>query len=119
MKSFAIAALAAVALFAAGCAQAPKQAAPAAAPREMNVEVTDAGFVPHDTVIGKGEAVTLVITRKTEQTCATDVMFPRLGLRYDLPMDQAVRVAIPAGAVMDTMYYACGMNMITGMITAK
>ena len=94
-------------------------ATPAAGSREIAVAVTDRGFEPAQPEIKPGEAVTLVITRKTEQTCATDVMFPRMGKHVDLPLNQAVRVDIPAGTVQDTLYFACGMNMITGQVTAK
>jgi plastocyanin domain-containing protein len=120
--------LVAVAALAAGCggsgssgtsgSTATDQPASAGS-REIAVAVTDRGFEPAQPEIKPGEAVTLVITRKTEQTCATDVMFPRLDKHVDLPLNQAVRVDIPAGTVQDTLYFACGMNMITGQVTAK
>ena len=88
-------------------------------PREIQIAVTDKGFVPAQPAIHKGEAVTLVITRKTDFTCATNVMFPRLAKMVDLPLNQAVRVDIPAGTVQDTLYFACGMNMIAGQVTAR
>jgi plastocyanin domain-containing protein len=92
---------------------------PSTGVREIPVTVTDQGFEPARPKIEKGEAVTLVITRKTDQTCATDVMFPRLNLHVDLPLNQPVRVDIPSGAVQDTLYFACGMNMVSGEVEAK
>ena len=83
-------------------------------PRVIEIAVTDEGFDPPDPEVRRGEAVTLAITRKTERTCAVDAIFPRLGKHVDLPMNQTVRVDIPAGAVTDTLYFACGMNMIPG-----
>lgn len=86
---------------------------------EIAVAVTDKGFEPSQPQIERGEAVTLVFTRTTDQTCATDVMFPRLGMKVQLPLNEAVRVEIPAGAVEDTLYFACGMNMVSGQIVAQ
>jgi len=91
----------------------------AARGHDIQVAVTDKGFEPSQPAIERGEAVTLVFTRKTDQTCATDVMFPRLGLKVQLPLNEPVRVDIPAGAVEDTLYFACGMNMISGQIVAR
>jgi plastocyanin domain-containing protein len=87
--------------------------------REITIAVTDRGFEPARAVIRRGEAVTLVITRKTDQTCATEVMFPRLNKRLPLPLNRPVRVEIPAGVVKDTLNYACGMNMLAGTIVAE
>ena len=91
------------------------------APRghDIAVAITDRGFEPSQPQVERGEAVTLVFTRKTAQTCATDVMFPRLGMKVQLPLNEPVRVDIPAGAVEDTLYFACGMNMVSGQIVAK
>ena len=88
-------------------------------PRVIEIAVTDEGFDPPDPEVRRGEAVTLAITRKTDRTCAVDAIFPRLGKHVDLPMNQTVRVDIPAGAVTDTLYFACGMNMIRGMVRAR
>lgn len=112
------------ALALAGCGGGAQQATsdsaqPAAPAAEVAIQITDRGFEPARPVVKKGQPVTLVFTRTTDQTCATDVMFPRLGTHFDLPMNQAVRVELPAGSVQDTMYFACGMNMITGMVTAE
>ena len=76
-------------------------------------------FDPREPEVRRGEAVTLAITRKTDRTCAVDAIFPRLGKHVDLPMNQTVRVDIPAGAVTDTLYFACGMNMVRGMVRAR
>jgi plastocyanin domain-containing protein len=98
---------------------AATESAPPPASGEVAIQITDRGFEPARPAVRKGEPVTLVFTRTTEQTCATDVMFPRLGTHYDLPMNTPVRVEIPAGAVQDTLYFACGMNMITGMVVGE
>ena len=104
----------AVALVLGSCQQ--KQTDPSS--REVHVDVTDAGFDPSDIQVPAGQAVTLVITRKTDQTCATEVVFPSLGQRHSLPLNQPVRIALPASAG-GTLSYQCGMNMLSGRITIQ
>ncbi len=94
-----------------------RQEAPAA-PREVQLTVTDRGFEPAQTVVKRGQFVTLVVTRKTDQTCATEIMIPRLNRREALPLDQPVRIEI-AGGVADTLNFACGMNMLAGTLVAE
>jgi len=98
--------------------RAAKQSAQQAGPLEIRLEVTDRGFVLAEAVIPKGQAVTLVVTRKTDQTCATEIVLPQSNQRHTLPLNQPVRIAIPAGA-QDTLNYVCGMNMLGGTIVAK
>jgi len=98
-----------------GCASGTKTSG---GPREVKIEVTDAGFVPATVEIPKSEAVTLVVTRKTDQTCATEMVFAANGEKHELPLNQPVRIELPAGQP-DTQTYACAMNMIKGEIVAK
>jgi plastocyanin domain-containing protein len=88
-------------------------------PLEFQLAVTDRGFEPALTVIPRGHAVTLVVTRKTDQTCAKDIVIPKLSERRELPLNRAVRIEIPAQADADTLNYACGMNMVAGAVVAK
>ena len=89
-----------------------------AAPQEVQLAVTDRGFAPARAVVPRGRALTLVVTRKTDQTCATEILIPALNVRRALPLNQAVRIDIPAG-VADTLNYICGMHMLGGTIAAK
>jgi len=82
------------------------------------ISVTDKGFEPAETQIPKGRPVTLVITRKTDQTCATEVVFASLNQRYALPLNQPVKIALapqPEGSIS----YVCGMNMVGGKIIVR
>ena len=90
---------------------------PALAPGEMKLEVTDAGFVPAVLEVPKGQAVTLVVTRKVE-TCATEMIFAGTTDKHDLPLNQTVRVELPADRA-DTLNYACAMDMIKGTVTIE
>jgi plastocyanin domain-containing protein len=87
-------------------------------PSEVQVSVTDNGFEPKSVVIKKGESAVLVITRKSENTCATDVVFTETGRKYDLPLNTPVRVDL-TGAGPGTIHYACGMDMEHGTVTIE
>lgn len=106
-----IALMFAVLALAAGCAAS-------SGPKEVQVQVTDDGFVPKSVEVAKGQPVTLVITRQVEATCATEAVFAKSGQKYDLPLHVAVRIPIPTDTA-DTLKYACGMDMYHGQVVVK
>jgi len=87
-------------------------------PGEMTIEVTDAGFVPPVVAVPQGRPYTLAVTRRTDTTCATEIVFDATGERYTLPMNQTVRISMPA-APAETLGYACGMGMLRGQVVVK
>ena len=87
-------------------------------PKEIQIAVTDAGFEPKSVTIRKGHAAVLVITRKTDRTCATEAVFAETGRKYDLPLDTAVRIDL-TGVTPGTLHYACGMDMYKGTVTIE
>src|SRR5216117_2363153 len=99
----------------AGCNRQQKSSA---ARGEVQLAVTDRGFEPPRAEVPRGQAFTLVITRKSEQTCAKEILIPALNERRPLPLNQAVRIDVPKG-VADTLNYICGMHMLGGTIAAK
>lgn len=111
LLAFALSTLAVVA----GCTRGQKSST---GPQEVQLAVTDGGFEPARAEVPRGQALTLVVTRKTDQTCATEIEIPALNLRRALPLNQAVRIEIPAG-VKDTLNYICGMHMMGGTIAAR
>ena len=90
----------------------------ASGPSEVQVSVTDNGFEPKAVTIKKGSAAVLVITRKSNNTCATEAVFAETGKKYDLPMNTPVRIDL-TGASPGTLHYACGMDMEHGTVTIE
>lgn len=86
--------------------------------REVQVTVTENGFEPGEVTVPSGQAITLVMTRKTDQTCATEVEFASLEKKYALPLDQPVRITLPAHQA-GTVSYQCGMHMLGGRIVFR
>ncbi len=87
-------------------------------PSQVKIEVTDDGFVPSVAYIPKGRPFTLLVTRRSDQTCATAMVFAKSRQKYELPLNETVRVDLPATSD-DTLKYACGMGMYGGTLVAK
>ena len=94
--------------------------APATSSR-VEIAVTEKGFEPGDVQVPAGKPVTLVFDRKTDQTCAKQVVVPMPnGTKIDkqLPLNTPVEVAATfptAGKIT----YACGMDMMKATITVQ
>lgn len=89
-----------------------------AKPQEVRIAVTEAGFVPNTVSVKKGVPIVLVVTRMTDQTCATQAFFPVINKTVDFPLNKPVRVALPARSA-GNLSYACGMGMLHGEIVVK
>lgn len=94
--------------------------APKDAPKEANkggqtvqMKVTDKGFEPAAVTVKKGEPVTLVITRTTEQTCATEIVIDDYGVNTKLPLNKAVTVTFTPKTAGD-LKYGCAMGKMIG-----
>lgn len=85
-----------------------KKAPPA--PGQIDITANDKGFQPSSVTVKKGARATLVFTRTTDDTCATEVVFPELSLKKDLPKDQPVAIPVPSDKEQ-TLTFQCGMGM--------
>ena len=103
----AIVAFAVLALVAWGCggsklAESPQAQGQAQAPvaasgaQEIHLAVTDAGFEPAQVTVAKDRPIVLTVVRKTDQTCAREIVFKEIDLKRDLPLNQEVRIELPA-----------------------
>ena len=92
--------------------------ASAAAPGTVEIAVTEDGFVPANAVVKQGGPVTLVVTRKTDKTCATEIVIKDYGINQPLPLGQPVKVTLTPRE-RGTIGYACAMDMIKGTLTVE
>jgi len=100
----------------AGCAREP--ARNAGAPDRFELAVTDSGFTPATVTVPAGRPVTLVVTRKTDATCAKEIVFPEQNIRKELPLNQPVEIALPASPKGE-IAYRCGMDMLGGKVSVQ
>lgn len=99
---------------------APVMAVAAASAKAQVVEltVTERGFEPNSVNVKPGDSVTLKITRKTDATCATTINIPAKKIKKDLPLNQTVMVDLGV-LTKGEIRFACGMDMISGVLSIK
>jgi len=83
--------------------------------RTVAITVTDNGFEPSKVKASKGEKVRLVVTRMTDHTCAKEIVIKEHGINQALPLEKAVTVEFTPRKSGE-IRYACGMNMISGVV---
>ena len=100
-----------------------EEAKPAAATAQSpyEIDVTEKGFEPGDLAVPAGKPVTLVFDRKTDQTCAKQIVLDAGDgnkIQKDLPLNTPVEIAttFPKAGKLS---YACGMDMMKGTITVQ
>ena len=76
------------------------------------------GFSPSAVEVKKGEHLELVFTRTTEDTCATEVVFPELAIKKDLPLKAQVSIVVPTGDAR-TLTFQCGMGMYKSKVVVQ
>jgi RND family efflux transporter MFP subunit len=85
-----------------------------AAPARVRVLVDSQGFQPSRVHLPAGQRTEITFVRTSEQTCATEVVFPQLEIRRPLPLDTPVVVQVPPQA-SGVLSFICGMDMIRGV----
>jgi plastocyanin domain-containing protein len=81
----------------------------------VNLDVTAKGFVPAKIEVTAGRPVKLVVTRKTDQTCAKDIVIKDFNISKPLPLNRPVEVTFTPSK-SGHIRYACAMDMIAGVI---
>lgn len=82
----------------------------AAAPGAIAITADEKGFAPSSVTVKKGAPATLVFTRTSDDTCATEVVFPQLDVKKDLPKGKPVAISVPTDKAQ-TLTFQCGMGM--------
>lgn len=86
-------------------------------PKKVEIEITEKGFSPSSIEVAASVPLELVFTRRTDKTCATEVVLPAQKIKKALPLNQPVSVALTPEK--DDVTFACGMNMLKGKLVIK
>lgn len=86
--------------------------------RTVEMAVTENGFEPSKVKVNRGEKVRLVVTRKTDSTCATEIVIEDQGVNAELPLGKAVAVEFTPKK-SGQIRYACGMGHVSGVLFVK
>lgn len=84
----------------------------------FDIAVTETGFVPSSIDVTAGTRVTLNFKRKTDNTCATQIVVPSMKVKKDLPLNKTVSVEL-GRLSKGEVRFACGMKMVSGVVVAK
>lgn len=88
-------------------------------PRAIKIEVTKKGFEPKSIDVKPGSNVVLKVTRKTDSTCAKKIKIPSKNITIDLKELDKEYSAELGKLEKGEVRFACGMDMITGIINVK
>jgi plastocyanin domain-containing protein len=96
-----------------GCSSAD-----AAREQRVRISVTEKGFVPAVVTVQAGRPVMLLVTRRTDRTCATELVLKAHGINEKLPLGKTVVIRFTPERT-GTLDYACGMGMYRGKIVVR
>jgi plastocyanin domain-containing protein len=96
-------------------ATAPDATLPA---RTIKLTVTKKGFQPGTIKVKKGQPLHLLVTRKTDQTCATEIEIEDTKISQDLPLNKEVAVDFTPTKTGE-IHYACSMGMVSGVLLVE
>jgi RND family efflux transporter MFP subunit len=82
------------------------------------IAVTEKGFEPDKVSLRAGAPAQLTFVRTTDKTCGTEVVFPSLNVKRTLPLNEAVVIEFTPSKTGD-IAFACGMNMLKGVIVVR
>ena len=86
---------------------------------KIAMTVTEEGFLPSRVPAKKGHPITLSITRKTDQTCAREIVFEGQDGKTKLPLDKTVDVTYTPKASGE-LKFGCAMGMmVSGVLTVS
>jgi plastocyanin domain-containing protein len=84
----------------------------------VKITVTRNGYEPSTVVATAGKPLTLVVTRTTDETCATEFFLPEENLNVPLPLNQPVTITFTPRQA-GKLRYSCAMRMFFGTIDVR
>jgi plastocyanin domain-containing protein len=87
-------------------------------PDAVRIQISERGYDPAKIEIPANRPLTLAFTRDATPNCGSEVVFPSLGIRKQLPVGETVLVELPAQPAGE-LAFGCGMGMYRGMIVVR
>jgi plastocyanin domain-containing protein len=84
----------------------------------LRITVTKNGYEPWRIEARQGIPLTLVVTRTTDETCATELVLPEYGIDRKLPLHEPVTITFTPTR-SGTLRYSCAMKMFQGQIDVR
>jgi hypothetical protein len=93
-------------------------AGPATDPQTAKIAVTEKGYEPDKVTLRAGVPARLTVVRTTDKTCGTEIVFPALNIKRALPLNEPVVIEFTPAKTGD-IAFACGMNMLKGVVVVR
>jgi plastocyanin domain-containing protein len=101
------------------CSKTPTVAEGAPTGGDSPIIVADGrGFNPSQITLKKGSVGKLRFERRSDETCATEVLFPDLNIKQPLPLNQIVEISVPTSE-SKTYAFTCGMGMFKSSVVVQ
>jgi plastocyanin domain-containing protein len=102
-----------------GWVHARETKSPPPPPQVVQLRVTEKGFEPSPVQVGLGKLVKLVVTRTTDETCATELIIPDANVKVALPLNTPVEVTLTPKKA-GQLVYGCAMDMmVSGVLLVQ
>lgn len=82
------------------------------------IKITERGFEPYVLRFRRGVRTRITFVRTTDATCAREVVFPELGIKRELPLNQPVVITLTP-TKRSEFSFTCGMNMMRGKLIVQ
>jgi len=102
----------------AGCSKKTDATPAAAQTGPVAITVDGDGFKPSSVTFKKGAPASLVFTRTVDDTCATEVVFPQLDIKKELPKNTPVTITVPTDKEQK-LTFQCGMGMYKSSVVVS
>lgn len=86
--------------------------------QRATVEITKQGYQPVSITLRRGILARITFVRKTEATCAKEVVFPEYGIKRELPLDTPVVISFTPNKKGE-FTFSCGMDMMRGKLIVR
>lgn len=86
-------------------------------PKTVRISITKDGFSPSTIRAEKGYELTLIFNRADDNGCGTEVVFPALNIRKELPLKKDVSIVITPDKAGE-IAFTCGTGAMKGAIVA-
>ncbi|HTN50914.1 MAG TPA: cupredoxin domain-containing protein [Anaeromyxobacter sp.] len=87
-------------------------------PAPVAITVTRNGYEPWRIEARRGVPLELVVTRITDETCATEIVIPDAGVDVPLPLGEPVRIAFTPERT-GPLRFSCRMRMFQGVVEVR
>ena len=87
-------------------------------PQTVSVEITKMGYTPASITLRRNVPARIKFLRTTDDTCATEVLFPDRGIRRELPLGRWVTVSFTPTRAGEYSF-TCGMNKHRGKLIVR